>query len=119
MAPHSTDTEQHTMLTLDQRAKLANAPKHYRKRIMDLLNAARLSLQCKYTKTARNLIAEARALMQQAIDTTLPIRLKFNSKVLCVFTTKHGYELWLANGRIVRGCNVHQCEAAIKGAYTL
>ena len=97
-----------------QRAQLAKAPKHYRKRIIDLLNAAKLSLKCKYVKTARNLIKEARALMQQALDATLPIRLKFHSKVLRVERSNGVLFVDLANGSIVTGANVRQCEAKIK-----
>ena len=97
-----------------QRAQLAKAPKHYRKRIIDLLNAARLSLKCKYVKTARNLIAQACELMQQAIDKSLPVRLKFHSKVLRVERSNGVLFVDLANGSIVTGANVRQCEAKIK-----
>lgn len=114
MAAHSTDTGQTAMLTVEQRDTLANAPKHYRKRILDLLNAARLSLKCKYTKTARNLIAEARALMQQAIDKAIPLRLKFHSKVLRVLKHNDWYIVQLTNGQEVIGRNVRQCELAMK-----
>lgn len=116
MAPHSTNTGQTAMLTLDQRKALAKAPKHYRKRIMDLLNAARYSLKCQYTRTARNLIVEARKLMQQAIDSTLPVRLKFHSKVLRVIKHNEGYLVQLSNGAEVVGRNVRQCEQRIKEA---
>lgn len=114
MAPHPTDKGQTAMLTVEQRNTLSRAPKHYKARIMDLLKAARYSLKCKYVKTARRLIDEARALMQQAIDNTLPVRLKFHSKVLRVIKHNDWYIVQLTNGKEAIGRNVRQCELAMK-----
>lgn len=103
-----------TIYNHEQRATLAKAPKHYRKRIIEILDSAKLCLSNGLVRTAKNLLGAARKIMQDAINDTLPVRLKFNSKVLRVLNYKGWYVVQLINGAEVIGRNVRQCEAMMK-----
>lgn len=95
---------------------LAQAPKHYRSRIISLLNDCRYLLAAGLSGEARYALDKANELINAALDARIPKRLKFNSKVLRVELAYGLYYIHLINGCTVPARTVRNAESRIREA---
>ena len=107
------------MLSNTERYRLAQAPKHFRTRIAGLLGASRKAIALGNIHWAKVFLGRAKALMQDALCNRIPVRLKFNSRVLrCLVLPSGGYLCKLKGGGTVRGTSVRAVEAVMRAVYS-
>ena len=103
------------MLSNTERYQLAQAPKHFRNRIMGLLGASRKAIAHGNLHWAKVFLNRARALVQDALSKRIPVRLKFNGRVLrCLVLPCGGYLCKLKGGGTAQGATVRKVEEAMR-----